>query len=68
MAEVTRVRQWKVNIIESERGWGSKVDETKYFDSEESARKFVKDYNDKHNPPGPTPDWYMIADYAGEVR
>lgn len=68
MAEVTRVRQWKVNIIESERGWGSKVDETKYFNSEESARKFAADYNDKHNPPGPAPDWYMIAEYAGEVR
>lgn len=53
----------RVFIIESERGWGSKVDEVKEFDTPEEAAKFVKDYNDKYNPPrpGPAPDWYMIA-------
>lgn len=51
----------KVYIIESERGWGSKIDEVKEFDTPELAATFVKDYNDKHNPPGPVPDWYMVA-------
>jgi len=57
-----------VDIIESEAGWGSKVDETLYFDDEPSAKQYVKEYNDKHNPPGPTPSWYMIAQYRGMLR
>ena len=36
---------WKVQIIESERGWGQKVDETKEFKTFEEARKFQKDFN-----------------------
>jgi hypothetical protein len=35
----------KVNIIESEAGWGRKVDETKEFDTLEEAEKFVEKYN-----------------------
>lgn len=54
-----------VEIIESERGWGSKVDEVKEFRTEAEARAFVKEYNDKYNPPlAITPDWYMIAKYV----
>jgi hypothetical protein len=68
MGEVSLVRQFKVNIIESERGWGSKIDDTKYFDSEESAKAFVKEYNDKYNSQPGVPDWYMVAEYAGELR
>jgi hypothetical protein len=49
-----------VQIIESERGWGQKVDATHYFDDREAAEAFCKDYN-KDNKPGPAPDWYMIA-------
>ena len=59
---------YKVIIIESERGWGQKIDETIYYDNEAEAIKFVNDYNKKHNPPGPAPDWYMIARYEGKVR
>lgn len=55
----------KVYIIESERGWGSKVDEVKEFDTPEEAAKFVKKYNDEYRPSGPTPDWYMIAKLEG---
>ncbi len=53
------------DIIESEAGWGSKIDETKEFDSLEERDKFVKEYNEKYNkhlgPGKPTPSWYMIA-------
>lgn len=59
-------RSYRVDIIESERGWGQKVDETIYFDNESEARDYVKQYNDKHNPPVQVvPDWYMYAKYVG---
>jgi hypothetical protein len=51
----------KVYIIESERGWGQKVDEVKEFDSEEAADKFCKEYNEKYNNQEKVPDWYMYA-------
>lgn len=58
-------RSYRVDIIESERGWGQKVDETIYFDNESEARDYVKQYNDKHNPPVQVvPDWYMYAEYV----
>jgi hypothetical protein len=66
MAEIQIPKAYRVDIIESERGWGRKIDETKYFDNEEEARQFCKDYNSK-NPDGPAPDWYMQADYIGKI-
>lgn len=59
--------RYRVDFIESERGWGQKIDDIKYFDTAQEAQKFVKDYNDKHNPPGPVPDWYYMASYYGPV-
>lgn len=57
----------KVNIIESEAGWGSKIDETLEFPDRASAEKYVKDYNNKHNPiKNQTPDWYMYACIEGD--
>lgn len=50
----------KVEIIESERGWGSKIDEIVEFDTKEQADSFIKEYNSKNNLPT-TPDWYMYA-------
>jgi len=51
----------KVLIIESERGWGQRIDEVKEFPTQEAAYQFCKDYNNKYNPIGETPDWYMYA-------
>jgi len=52
----------KVLIVESERGWGQRVDEEKEFPTREEAEAFCRDYNGKHNPPKEqTPDWYMYA-------
>ncbi len=61
---------WAVDIIESEAGWGSKVDDTITFPTKEEAVAYVKYYNDKYNPPGPTPSWYMYAGqpYPKEVQ
>lgn len=60
MAEVKIEKLYRVEIIESERGWGQKVDEVKYFDNFEEAQAFCDKYN-ASNPPGPAPDWYMQA-------
>jgi hypothetical protein len=53
----------KVYIIESERGWGQKIDNIKHFDTYEEARCFIDDFN-KDNNLDYTPDWYMYATIA----
>jgi hypothetical protein len=60
---------WRVSIIESERGWGSKVDEIIEFATEAEAVSYVTNYNTKHNPNlgGPVPDWYMVAETPYKV-
>ncbi len=67
MARIEKPVGFKVVIIESERGWGQKVEDIIYFDNEPEAREFVTNYN-KDLPPGPAPDWYMMAQYEGMVR
>lgn len=66
--QITITDAYRVDIVEYERGWGQKIDEIKYFDNEQEARDYAHNYNTKHNPPGPVPDWYMTADYRGRVR
>jgi len=57
----------KVYIIESERGWGQKVDEVKEFDTKEEAEAFARAYNRENNPPmADTPEWYMYAKVEGQ--
>jgi hypothetical protein len=51
---------WKVAIIESERGWGQKIDEVREFESYEDAKRFQVDFN-KDNTELVVPDWYMAA-------
>jgi hypothetical protein len=60
LKEKTYVERWRVDIIETERGWGSKVDESKYFKSLKRANTFVAKYNAKNNEPV-VPVWYMYA-------
>ena len=71
MPRIEKPTAFRVDIIESERGWGSKIDESIYFDNEAEARKYANDYNEKYNPPlkpgESVPDWYMIARYEGKV-
>lgn len=68
MAEVLHPQVlFRVDIIESERDWGQKIDETKYFDNEPEAVAFCQAYN-AQNPAGPAPDWYMQANYMGRAR
>ena len=50
-----------VEVIESERGWGSKVDDYMVCLTKEDAEKFTKEFNSK-NTEATAPDWYMRAD------
>ena len=63
---------WKVAIIESERGWGSKVDEVKSFDTYEAAIEFQKKFNapndEDYAKTGKVPDWYMQAEDPYRVK
>ncbi len=58
--------RWRVDIIESERGWGQRTDEIKFFDSEDEAKEFVVEYNKENNKPV-VPDWYMYASSPQKV-
>jgi hypothetical protein len=60
MIEVVGKGPWRVTVIESEAGWGQKVDEYRRFETKEEAEAWVKNYNAKNNLPQ-TPDWYMYA-------
>lgn len=51
---------FKVHIIESERGWGSKVDDTEVFETEAEREKFIAEYNAKNNLDY-VPDIYWYA-------
>jgi len=51
----------KVLIIESERGWGQRIDEELKFDSRAEAEEFVKKFN-KFNDLDDVPDLYMYAE------
>lgn len=52
--------KFKVVIIESELGWGQRVDEELEFDTEKEADDYVAKYNKQNNLPE-VPDWYMYA-------
>ena len=69
MPEITGTfkEAWAVDIIESERGWGSKVDEVKYFDNFDDAAEFVNKFN-SHNIAESAPDWYMVASTPKRVK
>jgi hypothetical protein len=48
----------KIAVIESEAGWGRKVDDWMVCLSIEDAKEFKKEFNSGNNLPN-TPDWYM---------
>lgn len=49
-----------VEVVEYERGWGSKVMYEKQFRTTERAEKFMHSIN-KHNTAPSAPDYYIIA-------
>jgi hypothetical protein len=66
MARIEKPTAFRVDLIEYERGWGSKIDDTLYFDNEAEARKYAADFNAR-NCDNEVPDWYMIAEYRGSM-
>ncbi len=60
MTDVIGKGPWRTTVIESERGWGQKIDEYRRFESKEEAEKWVNQFNSQNNLPE-TPDWYMYA-------
>lgn len=54
------MERYRVEIREYEKGWGSKVDEIKEFDTYEEAVEFCEEFNAKNNLPR-TPDYYEKA-------
>lgn len=48
----------KIAVIESEAGWGRKVDDWMVCLSVEDAKKFEVEFNSK-NTESKTPSWYM---------
>jgi hypothetical protein len=48
----------KVAVIESEAGWGRKIDDYMVCLTTEDAKEFTKEFNSK-NTENSTPDWYM---------
>ncbi len=61
------IRQPQVNVFEYERGWGSRIDEVLYFNTEQEALDYVKEFNSK-NTAETAPDWYMTAEYVKNKR
>lgn len=51
----------EVDVIESERGWGSKVDDQMICLSVEDAYAFTEEFNAR-NDKDVVPDWYMRAE------
>ena len=64
-----KMGQWstvRVEVIESERGYGQSVIEHHEFPDEKTADEFVKSFNNKHCPPtNNIPDYYMQARIVG---
>lgn len=62
LAEIT----YTAVIIESERDWGRKVDETKEFKTEKARDKFITKFNAR-NTALTAPDWYMYAEKGADI-
>lgn len=60
--DVVVTSQWEVDLIESERGWGQKIDSTRRFEAFKEAVEFQQEFNAENDFTKDVPDWYMIAD------
>lgn len=57
---------YTATIIESERGWGQRVDGTREFKTKKGRDNFIKRFNSVNNEPT-TPDWYMYAEAGKDI-
>lgn len=63
-----QLKAWGVDMLESELGWGQKIDDTYYFLSHEDACEYVRRYNKEFNSRDVTPSWYIMAMTPYEVK
>lgn len=61
-----RKYRYRVDVIESERGWGQRLEDVKFFDTEIEAKDYIDEFN-KDNNLDYVPDWYMYAKFYGSV-
>ncbi|MCP4900163.1 MAG: hypothetical protein GY906_24595 [bacterium] len=56
-------KPWKVDVIESERGWGQSLIKTERFHTYEEAEGFMTDFNSSEETLGQdeVPDYYIKA-------
>lgn len=59
--------KFRVDFVESERGWGSEHYSC-YYGTESEARDIVKETNDKYCLFPCVPNFYIVATYFGEVE
>lgn len=60
MVDVIGTGPWRVTVIESERGWGSKIDEYRRFETKEEGQAWASEFNSQ-NTLDYVPEWYMYA-------
>ncbi len=60
--------KFRVLMIESEAGWGQKIDEIKTFKTKKAAIKFCETYNKRYNSEPTTPSWYIMARLEDDSR
>ena len=61
-------KYYRVDMLESEAGWGSRIDEVFYYKNQEDALEFVNRYNAEYNNQKTTPSWYIMACSPVEVN
>lgn len=54
-------KAFKIAVVESERGWGSKIDDWMVCLTLDDINDFRKEFNSKNNL-DVVPEWYMYAD------
>lgn len=52
---------FKAVIWEFERGWGSRIDEVRCFETKQERDDFITEFNSR-NTASTVPDWYMVAE------
>lgn len=52
---------YRIPVIESEKGYGRKIDDYMVCLSEEDCLEYQKEFNSK-NTETVTPDWYMVVE------
>ena len=60
-------RLYRVDLIESERGFGKKLFDAEWFIEEANALKYIKEYNSKNNLET-VPSYYTFAELYGLVE